>query len=170
MRGEDLSTDKTILVLDTAGLLSKIQLQMYSSDVELYTAPSVVEEVRDRESREALEISLGIDRVRIIQPSIESVAFVSKTADYLGYMSRLSKTDIEVASLAYELKKSYRVTVITDDYDLQNLLLHLGIEFMPIKTRGIKERKVSRNKCKICGYPLSSGIDNCPVCGNERID
>lgn len=164
-----MNTSKTVLVLDTAGFLSKIQLQMYSTNVELYTTFSVLEEVKDRESRDALEISLLIDRVKIIQPSKESLAFVSKTADLLGYGNRLSKTDIEVASLAFELKKSSKVTVLTDDYDLQNLLIHLGIEFMPIKTIGIKEPRVSKNRCRVCGSLLDSGVSKCPICGGEPV-
>jgi len=169
MRGEDLKSNKRLLVFDTGALLSKIQLQMYSDNIEIYTTPSVLEEVKDRESREALEVSLNIDRVRIAQPSEATITYISKLADSLGYLNKLSRTDIEVASLAYELNKYSKVTVLTDDYDLQNLLLHLNIEFATVKTKGIREARILRNKCRVCGYPLKSNDEECHVCGSKSI-
>lgn len=126
---------KRAIVLDTTGFLAKIHLQIYDS--EIYTTKSVVDEVRDIENREALNLGLDIDRVKVLNPSIETVKQVYRLAEELGLNNKLSETDIEVASLAKELSREYNVVVFTDDYSLQYLLVKLNILFKPLRTRGI---------------------------------
>ncbi len=134
---------KRAIVLDTAGFLARIQLHIYG--VELYTVPRVVEEVKDATSVEGLEISQLIERVAVVEPRREFVDRVKMLAQQVGSMHKLSSTDIDVAALALQLKsEGYEVTVVTDDYTLQNLLAHLGIKFMAIKYRGISEIRVFR--------------------------
>ncbi|MEM0505803.1 MAG: nucleotide-binding protein, partial [Thermosphaera sp.] len=86
----------------------------------------------------------------------------------IGEVSKLSKTDVEIAALALELRNSSKTIVFTDDYSLQNLLLHLKIGFRPVKTRGITEERVYVEKCPVCGYvPGEPGEKTCPLCGGE---
>ena len=107
---------------------------------EIVTAPSVVKEVKDSDSLSRLEIALDISRFRVEQPSPRYVEKAKRAARDLGGLGRLSQTDIDVLALALEYRdRGFEVVVFTDDYDVQAVLRALGIEFRPVKTRGIKQ-------------------------------
>ena len=91
-------------MLDTAAFLARLQLSLYG--VELVTTPSVIEEVRDFESRLGLEISLEVSRVSVEEPSRDSIEVARRAASELGVMERLSRTDLEVLALALDKARS----------------------------------------------------------------
>lgn len=126
---------KKVVVLDTGGFLAKIHLHIYDSEV--YTTKSVVDEVKDLENRGALDLGLDINRVKVVKPSVESILRIIEKAREMNIVNKLSETDIEVASIAYELSRENDVIVFTDDYTLQYLLACLNIVFKPLRTRGI---------------------------------
>ncbi len=137
-----------ILVLDTAAFIARLQLAIYG--VEMVTTPSVVEEVKDLESRSGLEYSLDLHRVKIENPSDEFVRTAKEIAERLGVSHRLSKTDFEVVALALEkASKGLKVAVVTDDYCVQNVVAYSGIEFIPVKTMGIKGVKTFKRKSSL---------------------
>ncbi|WP_448578115.1 NOB1 family endonuclease [Thermosphaera sp.] len=155
-------------VLDTSALLAKIYRLLPRYEIELYTSPSVVEEVRDYESKEALQEALDLGLLTVKAPGKGFVERVLKHASAIGEISKLSRTDVEVAALALELKEAGGTVVFTDDYSLQNLLLHLRIGFKPLKTLGISKERVYIEKCPVCGYvPGEPGERTCPLCGSE---
>ncbi len=155
---------KLVLILDTTGFLAKQHL--YILDAEIYTVPRVVEEVRDRSNREALEIGIAIGRVNIVEPSRDAREKVLMKARETGEYISLSDTDIDVAALAYMLRDKGKVVVITDDYALQNLLLHLGIPYKPLRTTGIREIRRYIVYCSRCGYvSINRDEEVCPICG-----
>lgn len=163
-----LVSNKLMVVMDTAGFLARLQLHLFSyGNVEIYATNSVLREVKDNVSREGVEIGLVVERVRVADPSNASKRYIIEVAREKGCLNDLSDTDIEVAALAHELRLKGRVVVFTDDYTLQNLLLHLNIPFKPVKTLGISKPLVFRNKCRVCGYPLEEGEANCPRCGSS---
>jgi len=172
MRNEDSDLDngekKVILVFDTAGFLAKYHLYVSAKNIEIYTVPRVLEEVKDRESLNALEAGLVVGRVKVFKPSQSSKKSVAEKAKAIGEYISLTETDLEVAALAYELKSMHEVVVITDDYSLQNLLLSLGIPFKPLRTYGVKELRTYLVYCKNCGYVSPSGEELlCPICGSR---
>ncbi len=153
------------IVLDTTAFLAALPLMVY--DATLYTTPSVVEEVRDRESRMRLEAALLVNRVTIVEPRWRYRRRIEKKAVNLGLHTSLSRTDIDVAALALQLiDEGGSVEVITDDYALQNLLEHLGVAWLPLRTRGIVKAQKYIVKCPACGYiSRKPGEKVCPVCG-----
>jgi len=159
---------KLHVVLDTTALLSKYYMHLDPLKIEIYTVKRAVDEVKDTENREALEVGLSIGRVRVVEPQKPFVEEVLKTAWEIGEKAKLSATDVEVAALALELKeKGFRVIVITDDYALQNLLLHLNIPFKPLRTIGIRKPRKYVVACTVCGYVSADPSESsCPVCGN----
>ena len=112
-------------VIDTAIFIQGI-------DVEGFTTPKVVEEVKDPESRLFLESLISAGKVKVLVPSKESVEAVMEAARKTGELNELSEADVEVLALAYELK----ATLLTDDYNLQNIAKTLRIPFKTLK-RGI---------------------------------
>jgi len=161
---------KIILVLDTSAFLAKYHLQISKPDIEIYTTTSVVNEVRDKENREALNIGLSIGRVKIVEPNSNVKNIVLDKARRIGEKISLSSTDLDIAGLAYMLKDQGKVVVITDDYSLQNLLYHLGISFKPLRTHGIERPRKYIVYCKACGY-VSRDRDEefCPICGAKLV-
>jgi UPF0271 protein len=132
-------------------------------DVEGVTSPGVVREVKDPESRLFLEGLISAGKVRVLQPSRESIEAVREAARKTGELGELSEADIEVLALAYEL----RGVLFTDDYNLQNVAKTLGIEFKTLK-RGIKRVIRWNYVCIGCGKRFSEmppeGV--CPDCGS----
>jgi len=144
-------------VIDTAIFIQGI-------DVEGFTTPKVVEEVKDPESRLFLEGLISAGKVKVLVPSRESVKAVMEAARRTGELEELSEADVEVLALAYELK----ATLLTDDYNLQNIAKTLGIPFKTLK-RGIKRVIRWNYVCVGCGKRFSEmppeGV--CPDCGSR---
>ncbi len=159
-----------VIVLDTTAFLIKYPLYHYGR-LKLVTSPLVIDEVRDRDNREALELALSIGRVEVIDPSSRYLETVANIARDIGEHSALSRTDISVIALALEYKeKGYRVVIITDDYALQNTLLHIGIPFKPLRTQGIKFKYRYLVTCPGCGYVSRDlGEKTCPLCGTRLV-
>ncbi len=160
---------KKILVLDTTAFLAALPLQL--PDAILYTTPSVLEEVRDQESRLRLETALVLERVRVVKPPVKTVRQVLDVAKRVGEHGSLSKTDVEVLALALHLSETMsNVVVVTDDYAVQNLAAHLGLDYMPLRTRGIRETRRFVYKCPACGYVSEKpGEKTCPICGTRLV-
>ena len=133
-------------------------------DVEGYTTPGVVEEVKDPESKLLLESLISAGKVRVLIPSKESVEFVRAKALETGELDELSEADIELLALAYELN----ATIFTDDYNLQNIAKTLGIKFKTLK-KGIKRVIRWRYVCIGCNRKFKREPPGsiCPECGSH---
>jgi UPF0271 protein len=167
-----LSKRKIIFVFDTSAFIAKYHLQLPKYLVKIYTVKRVVEEVKDSESRVALELGIDTGFVNIVEPKEKYRDIVRKHAMRIGEYISLSKTDIDVAALALQLSREYdsKVIVVTDDYALQNLLYHLGVSFKPLRTMGIKKIHEYIVYCPNCGYVSSSGDEDvCPICGSKLV-
>lgn len=131
-------------MLDTSALL----LGFSSPGAALYTTETAVREVRYDELRVArVEALINSGALNIAHPSKEAVDVVRKTTETLG--EKLSVTDLELAAAALDIKKRHRaVTIITDDYALQNIAAHLGLGFAGLKHPGIRKliRRMSPEK------------------------
>jgi len=153
-----------VYVVDTTALLAKWVLMVPST---VYTVPQVIAEARDQESRQATETAIELGRLRVLEPPPAAVKEARDAAHQLGLHLSLSETDIAVAALALHLAgKNNDVVMVTDDYALQNLATSLGLRFMPLRTRGIREKRSYTVKCPACGFTSSEpGLRLCPRCG-----
>jgi UPF0271 protein len=163
------SRSKLAIVLDTGALIAKYYRLLPKNNVLVYTVQSAVEEVVDRENREALLEAMQLGLINVVEPSREYLNKVREKAREIGGIHRLSMVDVDIASIALQLASMrYHVVVITDDYELQNLLLYMNISFKPLRTRGISEFRKYRAYCPVCGYiPGSPMEDECPLCGSR---
>jgi len=158
---------KIAVVLDTGALLAKYYRLLPRTGVDIFTTSSAVIEVRDLENRQALLEAIELEVIRVLDPENRYVSTVLLAAKNTGSLSKLSQTDVQIAALALMLRDKYSdVVVITDDYELQNLLLSLKISFKPLRTRGITRLITYSVYCPLCLYtPSNPGETSCPFCG-----
>jgi UPF0271 protein len=128
-------------------------------DGEIFTPPSVVEEIADVRSRCRLEILLAAG-LSVVAPSGEGVRQVAAAAAGTGDIARLSPADIDLIALSLDLG----ATLVTDDYAVQNVALSLGVGVQGILRPRARPRRW-RFRCPGCNrrYP-SAGA--CPACGS----
>ncbi len=161
---EDKSARKQrIYVHDASGLFAGIPLSLPGKH---YTTPEVVKEVKDEHSKRLLELSLAASRLEVIKAPHKTISEVTSRAGEIGELNRLSRTDISILALAYWFKKKgYEVILVTDDYSVQNMALHLKLVFMAVKTIGVKEMRRYEVYCPNCGWKGITNSTLCPRCG-----
>jgi UPF0271 protein len=125
---------------------------------ELFTTPSVCDELKDIRSKGNFE-KLSASGLRGISPgqaSIERVTAAAKTSRDAGV---ISPTDTDLLAVTLELEG----ILYTDDFAIQNVATVLGVKTHPIAQR--KARRVHwKYRCAGCGrYYDHDG--ECPVCG-----
>jgi UPF0271 protein len=131
----------------------------YPLSGEMFTSPSVIEELVDLRSKCRYE-ALVAQGLQVRSPSPASTAAILAAAQKTGDADRISGTDIEILALARDLG----ATVISDDFAVQNIAHELGVATHPIRQRGAKKR-VWKFRCTGCKkFYRASG--ECPVCGS----
>lgn len=119
------------LVVDTGAVMAGLPLRL--PGVHL-APPSVVGEVRDRESRRLLEEAIAYGRLAVEEPRGASLEEARRVAARAGVLGRLSRTDLEVLALAIERG----APVATDDYALQLAAVEAGVGFVRVRYRGVR--------------------------------
>ena len=127
---------------------------------ELFTTPSVCDELKDIRSKGNFE-KLSASGLRIVSPgqvSIERVNAAAKTSRDTGV---ISPTDTDLLAVTLELEG----ILYTDDFAIQNVATVLGVKTHPIAQR--KARRIHwKYRCAGCGK-YYNGPGECPVCGAE---
>jgi UPF0271 protein len=125
---------------------------------EMFTTPSVVDELRDLRAKGNFE-KLCAEGLRIVSPASESRALVKAAAERTRDKRVLSETDTDLLALALD----YTAVLCTDDFAIQNVATELGVQVRPVQQRAAK-KIVWKYRCSGCGrYSETDG--ECPVCG-----
>ena len=125
---------------------------------ELFTTPSVFDELKDIRSKGNFE-KLSANGLRVLSPGSESKEKVILAAKKSKDIGVISETDCELLALALELD----AVLYTDDFAIQNTACILGVRTTSINQRHAK-RIHWKYRCSGCGR--YSGQDGeCPVCG-----
>ena len=124
-----------------------------------YITYGIYNEVITKE--DIVDLSVQCGKLKIREPKKETLNLVSNQAIKTG--DTLSKNDIEILALAYDLKG----ILYTDDYGLQNVSQSLGVPTKCIISDGIKDRFLWKLVCKGCKkmYNIDYKYDVCEVCG-----
>ncbi|MBI5253762.1 MAG: ribonuclease VapC [Euryarchaeota archaeon] len=152
------------LILDASALLSGFQ-----PGNECYTVREVIDEVREKNARLRISLSLEEGSLKLVEPGEENLLEIKKAALESGDIAKLSDTDIKLLSIALDFKKKRAEPVIvTDDYNIQNLASRLGMKFSPTTEAGIKKILTWKKICKGCGkkFPIEYQ-GSCDVCGTK---
>lgn len=147
-------------ILDTSVFISRFK----PPEEQSITVPGVIEELKDIRSR--IQFELAEESGLKVEPSKEKLIqeVVARSKD-IGDFENLSQTDIHLLAKALEYLKEGAV-LVSDDYAIQNVALHLNIPVIPIMQSGIKEVLKWVKRCSGCGRFFESG-EICPICGSK---
>lgn len=154
--------DKVLLpvyILDSAGLF---RISLINSEI-MFTTNKAINEVDNENERLIVNSYIKSSKLKVLEPESQAVKLA---LNITGTSPRLTEADISVIALALQLDKKYDITVITDDYELQNVLALHNIKFKGIKTVGIKKIIRWAYRCTGCGRYFKMPHEICPYCGS----
>lgn len=148
-------------VLDTTALFNA---KDFPIDFEISVPQGVLDELISWGLSERVRMLVGV-RIHVLMPSKDSIDKVGTAAEKTGDIDRLSPTDIQVLALALELS----APLISDDYSIQNVAKSLGVNCLPMETRGIKRIYYWKYVCRGCGKEYDRRLPECDVCGKDLV-
>lgn len=145
-------------ILDASAFYAGVPFR--SSEV-CYTTSLVYEEIKHiKKNHDALGILLETNRLKIREPNPEFIKNAIKSSKDTGDYPQLSKQDISIIALGIEMKGQ----IISDDFAISNVAKNIGLEIIPIMTRGIKDVGKWIHYCPGCRTNHTTG-KTCPICG-----
>ena len=155
-----------VFVLDSSAFISGVNPNDFQFAI---TTPSVIEELKDSDSLLRLEVFLEQNVLKIVEPNKNSINFVKSIIKDSSASSLLSETDVDILALAFMFSDGYNVTIVTDDYDIQNFSEAVNAKYLPIMTEGIKNILKWERYCPNCNREYNYDEDKvfCDVCGGR---
>ena len=127
---------------------------------DCYTTTLVYDEIKHiKKNHDALGILLETNRLKIREPSQKSIDSAIQAAKNTGDYPQLSKQDMSIIALCIETQGE----VITDDFAISNVIKNLGLNILPIMTKGIKDVGKWIHYCPGCRTNHPNGVE-CPIC------
>lgn len=159
-----------IYILDTSAILSGKPINII--DAKLVTTPMVASELKPGGRDYQNFLFMKEKGLEIHSPSKDSTEKILSVSKETGDFSRLSRTDAQIMALALDLIQDDKndVTILTDDYSIQNVANELKIKFEPISQSGITKRFKWVYQCRGCGKKFKENISICPICGAKTRD
>ena len=140
-------------ILDTSAIMNAHPFR------HAYTVPEVIQEIRDLDTKRAVNNLMLARKLVILESDGESRKKVKEAADKTG--DDLSRTDVCVLAIAIEKNG----IVVTDDYGIQNVAKELGIKFQPVLRGGIRHRYIWKHYCPACRKYRAHYF--CDTCGSK---
>jgi UPF0271 protein len=107
------------------------------------------------------------DNIIVLDPEKKSVSTIITNAKNTGDIDELSDCDIQILALAFDLEqKNENPTIISDDYDIQNLARHIGLNCRGIHWKGITKLHEYYWVCLGCGVKSKKKQNTCIECGS----
>lgn len=140
-----------------------------SLDQEALTTPEVMSELKNFWLR-LPSSALGLKRLKVSSPTEKFLDDVYQTSKDTGDFLKLSKADFSVIALALQLRsQGLKPIIVSEDYAVQNVAYHLGLEYAPLLGKGIKSQIRWLTYCPACKKKFEAGFKGktCPICGAE---
>ncbi len=152
----------TVYVLDSTPLLTGYSPSMVTN--QHYTTQEILDELGKDEQ---LRIEVVREWLQIREPSTKSIKAVKVAATATGDSLVLSSADLSVLALSIEISEEGRkVTLLTDDYAVQNVASKLQIPFQNYAWRGIRRTIIWELYCPTCRKTYNTQRRTCPNCGS----
>lgn len=149
-----------IFILDSSAFYAGFYRSLYS---KFYTTTFILQEIKHLlKSSITLDFLISTGALVIQDPTKESVDKIIYTANISGDIKKLSRADISIISLAYQLRR----TLISDDYSVLNVSNLLKIKTISLSNGGIVTLRKWKNFCKTCNKQYAPNIKECEICGN----
>jgi len=151
------------LVLDSSALI-----QGFSPADPAYTVSAVLDELRDELTRLRVESQAASGMIDIREPGEQYIALVSDEARRRGEGTSLSVADAALLALALQLRdEGFEPVVVSDDYAVQNMAEHLGLQYRSLAVGGIRKRFRWVTYCPGCRKSFEEAPPDgvCPICG-----
>ena len=133
----------------------------FRTSEDCFTTSLVYYEIKHiKKNHDALGTLLETNRLKIREPDSESTKRAINASKETGDFPQLSKQDISIIALCIEMNGQ----IISDDFAISNVAKNLGLEILPIMTKGIKDVGKWIHYCPGCRTNHSSGTE-CPACG-----
>lgn len=133
----------------------------FGSESDCYTTSLVYEEIKHiKKNHDALGTLLETNRLKIMDPDLESTNTAIVSAKQTGDYQQLSKQDISVIALCINLNGQ----IITDDFAITNVAKNIGLKTSSIMTGGIQDVGKWVHYCPGCRTNHNTGKE-CPMCG-----
>ncbi|WP_455281005.1 NOB1 family endonuclease [[Eubacterium] cellulosolvens] len=158
-----------VYILDTSALVMGVNPSIIKGEV--YSVPEVESELPS-DSMAALRFATSRDSsILLVQsPNQSSCDMVRKASLKLGERLSLSKADLQILALGLDLRlKGMSPTIVSDDYSIQNVAEHLGINYTFLATFGITYEFNWSIYCPACfrRYVHNYTEHLCEVCGTK---
>lgn len=155
-----------IYVIDTSAILSGKPLNF--SDAEILTTFSMSSELKPGGKDYQNFMYLKDKGLKFQSPSEKSIDFIKTTSKKTGDFGRISKVDLEILALAWDLnKQGFNCIILSDDYSIQNIASELDLKFESIAQKGITKKLKWGVKCTGCGKKFKEDISICSICGSD---
>ena len=158
---------KQVFIIDTSAILSGKPLDIPAGI--LVTTSGVAEELSPG-GRDYRTFQLLIEKgLQIHAPTKTSLHLVQQRAKETGDDQRLSTADVEILALAldYKTETDCEVTILTDDYSIQNVALLLNLRFQGFSQKQITQQFQWISHCPGCKRRFPQPVKVCPVCGTK---
>ncbi len=131
---------------------------------EIATISEIESELNNRQSKQYFTNMKEIG-LKIREPKVDSIENIRKNSEETGDLGVLSNIDLKILALAYEMHE----IIVSDDFAIQNVALHMGIEFTSCSGNEIKELRKWKYRCSACRAEALGKMESCSVCGSEKI-
>ena len=133
----------------------------FRSSEDYYTTSLIYDEIQHiKKNQGVLGTLLETNRLKIREPEEQSTQAAIKAAKETGDFPQLSKQDISIIALGIETSGQ----IITDDFAISNVAKNIGLNIVPIMTKGIKDVGKWIHYCPGCKTKHQGGKE-CSICG-----
>ncbi|MHA1264797.1 MAG: NOB1 family endonuclease [Candidatus Helarchaeota archaeon] len=157
-----------VLIYDTSAFIGGMDPQVIH--IPQWTTPENLEEVRNKNTRDILDMAIRTGRMKLRAPSKEFIDKIIEISRKTGDYPKLSDIDIKVLALALEFyHENWNPIIMTDDYTIQNVASHLKIEYKAVTEAGIRTQLRWKVFCPGCNtdYPTNTKLKKCEICGTK---
>ncbi len=164
----------TSYIFDTNIFLTGIDFNLFEGDI--YTTPSIIEEVNDRRYIEKnrnilnkINAAIETNKLKIKFPENKYIEKIKNISKKTGDFKALSDADKELIALTLELIEKFnkKVKMYSNDYSIENVCSELKIPFSPLYKDGIEFRIAWEVYCPYC--KIIHNVEDlnkiCEICG-----
>lgn len=155
------------IILDSSAFFHGILTSFSDFEEDIFiTTPDVAEEIKSSLPREKFNFLIRSGKLKIKEAEGKYIEKVRSKINEAGFSTALSKADIGVLALAYEVKdKEEEYFIASNDFAIQNIASLLGLKFKAFSGEKIKKAVAFAFICSGCRKEYKHYREICDICG-----